>query len=108
MLPAMSSTSGLRGYSDSYFDPFWSACEDNAMVVNLHTGASGSPTDARYLYDMEHGGLLGLYEVFVFTRRPLWFMILGGVFDRHPDLKVVVAENGVQWLPSLIRRTRGA
>src|SRR6185295_4887218 len=65
MLPAMSSTSGLRGYSDSYFDPFWSACEDNDMVVNLHTGASGSPTDARYLYDMEHGGLLGLYEVFV-------------------------------------------
>jgi predicted TIM-barrel fold metal-dependent hydrolase len=103
MLPAMSSTAGLRGYSDSYFDPFWSACEDNSMVVNLHTGASGAPTDARYLYDMDHGGLLGLYEVFVFTRRPLWFMILGGVFDRHPRLKVVVAENGVQWLPSLVR-----
>ncbi len=73
------------------------------MVVNLHTGASGAPTDARYLYDIDHGGLLGLYEVFVFTRRPLWFLILGGVFDRHPNLKVVVAENGVQWLPALIR-----
>lgn len=47
--------------------------------------------------------MLGLYEVFVFTRRPLWFMIFGGVFDRHPGLKVVVAENGVQWLPSLVR-----
>jgi predicted TIM-barrel fold metal-dependent hydrolase len=30
-------------------------------------------------------------------------MIFGGVFDRHPGLKVVVTENGVQWLPSLIR-----
>ena len=39
----------------------------------------------------------------MFTRRPLWFMIFGGVFDRHPELKVVVTENGVQWLPSLIR-----
>ena len=47
--------------------------------------------------------MLGLFEVFVFTRRPLWFMIFGGVFDRHPGLKVVVTENGVQWLPSLIR-----
>ena len=47
--------------------------------------------------------MLGLYEVFVFTRRPLWFMIFGGVFDRHPNLRVVVTENGVQWLPSLIR-----
>ena len=73
------------------------------MVVNLHTGASGSATDTKFLYDTAHGGMLGLYEVFVFTRRPLWFMIFGGVFDRHPDLKVVVTENGVQWLPSLIR-----
>jgi hypothetical protein len=72
------------------------------MVVNL-TPVRQVRRPARYLYDMEHGGLLGLYEVFVFTRRPLWFMILGGVFDRHPELKVVVAENGVQWLPSLIR-----
>jgi predicted TIM-barrel fold metal-dependent hydrolase len=103
VLPAMSTTSGLRGYSDDYYEPFWSACEANEMVVNLHTGASGGPTDARQLYDAQHGGLLGLYEVFVFTRRPLWFLIFGGVFDRHPDLKVVVTENGVQWLPSLIR-----
>jgi predicted TIM-barrel fold metal-dependent hydrolase len=103
MLPAMSVKSRLPGYADDYYDPFWSACEDQSMVVNLHTGASGSATDARYLYDSKRGGMLGLYEVFVFTRRPLWFFVLGGVFDRHPGLKVVVAENGVQWLPSLVR-----
>ncbi|MBV9485548.1 MAG: amidohydrolase [Frankiaceae bacterium] len=103
MLPAMSVRSKLPGYADEYFDPFWSACEDLGIVVNLHTGASGTATDSKYLYDDDHGGMLGLYEVFVFTRRPLWFMIFGGVFDRHPKLKVVVAENGVQWLPSLVR-----
>jgi predicted TIM-barrel fold metal-dependent hydrolase len=103
MLPAMSIKSGLPGYADEYYEPFWSACEDHDMVVNLHTGASGTATDAKQLYDDKHGGFLGLYEVFVFTRRPLWFMIFGGVFDRHPKLKVVVTENGVQWLPSLIR-----
>ncbi len=107
MLPAMSLRSGLPGYADEYYDPFWSACEEHGLVVNLHTGASGTATDAKQLYDEKHGGFLGLYEVFVFTRRPLWFMILGGVFDRHPDLKVVVTENGVQWLPSLIRDMEG-
>jgi predicted TIM-barrel fold metal-dependent hydrolase len=30
-------------------------------------------------------------------------MIFGGVFDRHPDLQVVISENGVQWLPSIVR-----
>jgi predicted TIM-barrel fold metal-dependent hydrolase len=103
MLPAMSLTNGLRGYTDEYYDPFWSACEEHDMVINMHTGASGMPTDTRQLYDKKHSGTLGLYEVFVFTRRPLWFMIFGGVFDRHPNLKVVVSENGVQWLPSLVR-----
>jgi predicted TIM-barrel fold metal-dependent hydrolase len=103
MLPAMSLGSKLPGYADEYFEPLWSACEDNGMVVSLHTGASGMATDARQLYDARHGGYLGLYEVFVFTRRPLWFLILGGVFDRHPNLKVVVTENGAQWLPALVR-----
>jgi predicted TIM-barrel fold metal-dependent hydrolase len=103
MLPAMSLRGGLPGYADEYYEPLWSACEDNGVVVNLHTGASGTATDAKQLYDAKHGGFLGLYEVFVFTRRPLWFMIFGGVFDRHPDLRVVVTENGVQWLPSLVR-----
>ncbi len=103
MLPAMSLRNGLPGYADDYYEPLWSACEDHGIVVNLHTGASGTATDAKQLYDAKHGGFLGLYEVFVFTRRPLWFLIFGGVFDRHPDLKVVVTENGVQWLPSLVR-----
>ena len=103
MLPAMSIKSGLPGYADEYYEPLWSACEEYDLPVNLHTGASGSATDSKQLYDDKHGGYLGLYEVFVFTRRPLWFLILGGVFDRHPNLKVVVTENGVQWLPSLVR-----
>jgi predicted TIM-barrel fold metal-dependent hydrolase len=103
MLPAMSVGSKLPGYADPYYDPFWSACEDYGMVVTLHTGASGSATDTKYLYDAEHGRHLGLFEVFVFTRRPLWFMIFGGVFDRHPRLRVAITENGAQWVPSLIR-----
>ena len=78
---------GCPGYADDYYEPLWSACEEHGIVVNLHTGASGSATDAKQLYDDRHGGFLGLYEVFVFTRRPLWFLIFGGVFDRHPDLR---------------------
>ncbi len=103
MLPAMSVSSGLPGYADASYEPLWRACEEHGMVVNLHTGASGTATDAKALYDPVNGGYLGLFEVFVFTRRPLWFMIFGGVFDRHPDLHVTVTENGVQWLPSLVR-----
>ena len=63
MLPAMSLRTGLPGYADEYYEPLWSACEEHGIVVNLHTGASGSATDAKQLYDDRHGGFLGLYEV---------------------------------------------
>lgn len=100
-LPPMSIESGLRGYSDDYYEPFWSACEDTGMVVSIHTGAP--TTDAKYLYDSKRGRLIASYEVFTFSRRPLVFMIIGGVFDRHPRLRVVVAENFLQWYPALMR-----
>ncbi len=103
MLPAMTVTSGLPGYSDDYYEPFWTACEEHQMVINLHTGASGMATDGKQLYDPIRGGFLGPLRGVRLHRRPLWFMMFGGVFDRHPNLQVVVTENGVQWLPSLIR-----
>lgn len=100
-LPPMSWLDGLPGYADAYYDPLWSACEEYEMVVDIHTAGGGSE-DTRF-YDPVHGGIIALYEVFVFSRRLLWFIVLGGVFDRHPKLKVAIAENGSQWFPSLIR-----
>lgn len=47
MLPAMSVRSKLPGYAAAYYEPFWTACEDLGIVINLHTGASGTATDSK-------------------------------------------------------------
>ena len=31
--------------------------------------------------------------------RPFTYMVMGGVFDRHPDLRIVAAEVNCGWLP---------
>ena len=31
-------------------------------------------------------------------------MVMGGVFERHPDLTVLISELGIDWLPRLARR----
>ena len=104
VLPAMSTTSGLRGYSRRLLRAVLGGVRGRTGWSSTSTpGRRACPPTPASSTTCDHGGLLGLYEVFVFTRRPLWFMIFGGVFDRHPDLKVVVTENGVQWLPSLVR-----
>jgi hypothetical protein len=36
-------------------------------------------------------------------RRPLWQLTLGGVFDRHPGLRMVMTEVRSDWLPATLR-----
>ena len=36
-------------------------------------------------------------------RRPMWQLMLGGVFDRHPDLKLVLTEVRADWIPATLR-----
>ena len=79
----------------SYYDPFWAACQDLELVVHLHSGAA--PME-------DYGdltGMMGIYisEVCWWTARPLWFLIWGGVFERHPSLKFTVTELGAIWAP---------
>jgi hypothetical protein len=33
-------------------------------------------------------------------RRPMWQLMLSGVFDRHPDLKLLLTEIRADWLPA--------
>lgn len=34
-----------------------------------------------------------------FSSRTLWHMIYGGIFERHPKLRFIVTEQGVDWIP---------
>ena len=38
------------------------------------------------------------------SRRPLWQLMLGGVFDRHPDLRLMMTEVRADWVPDTLQR----
>jgi predicted TIM-barrel fold metal-dependent hydrolase len=102
MLPSMSTSTGLPGYTDPYYEPLWSACEELGMVLNLHVGAQANDVQL-YGSDMFTAISLSTFEQFWLSRRPVWFLILGGVFDRHLDLKMSVIENTIEWVPQCIQ-----
>ncbi len=87
---------GARGIWNEEFDPLWSVCEELQLPVNQHAG-SGSPD-----FDIEKPAdrAILLYEIQFFSHRTLWHLILGGVLERHPGLRVVFTEQGAaNWIP---------
>ena len=89
---------GLPPWYDECYDPVWAACQDLEMPVHLHSG-SGTPDYGDYgMVSM----LMYATETTYFARRPLWFLIWGGVFDRFPRMKVVFTEARSDWVPSTL------
>ena len=86
-------------YLDPSYEPVWAACEETGTVLHTHSGAG--PAD----YGLGPG-FIGIYaaEAWWWAARPLWVLILSGVFERHPGLKYVIAENGAWWVPDIIKR----
>lgn len=91
----------LPSYNDPVYDPVWAAAAETGLPVHTHSGVG--PDDDDYGITP---GLIAIYttEAYWWAARPLWALILGGVFERHPRLKYVIAENGAWWVPDIIGR----
>jgi predicted TIM-barrel fold metal-dependent hydrolase len=82
-------------YNDRAWEPFWSACEANVVTLATHVGvaspAKASGPEALALTAIEDGGY--------FARRAIWWMVFGGVFERHPGVRLVITESPGDWWP---------
>ena len=91
----------LPSYNDPVYDPVWAAAAETGLPVHTHSGVGPDEDDYGFT-----PGLLAIYatEAYWWAARPLWALILGGVFERHPKLKYVIAENGAWWVPDIVSR----
>ena len=80
-------------------EPLWAELEQLGLPVNVH-GGTGVPDYGATPASM----LLYIVEVPFYAQRPLVQLLLAGVFERHPGLKLVVTESGADWLPPLLAR----
>jgi predicted TIM-barrel fold metal-dependent hydrolase len=108
---------------DAYWDPLWAAFAERGIVLITHAGwglpqgfAMGEIEAAAARVKVQGGGEMDLAmelarsvfkEKGVFAdlraRRGMLHFMLGGVFDRHPKLKMMVTEIRADWMPAAFR-----
>jgi predicted TIM-barrel fold metal-dependent hydrolase len=103
---------------DPYFDPYWSRCAERGLAVVIHAGYGSTQSELFTTVEalresMEAAGRHDLLAEIVNNgdrffrdlrpRRAMWRLMLGGVFDRHPKLKLVMTEVRGDWLPDTLQ-----
>jgi predicted TIM-barrel fold metal-dependent hydrolase len=99
-------------------DPFWAACVDADLPVNIHInmiarearvkqqqGGTGVTAGVRKGQSKANqravGGLAGVFSVVPPT---ISQFIFSGTLDRFPELKIVLVEVGVGWIPHFLEQ----
>jgi predicted TIM-barrel fold metal-dependent hydrolase len=90
----------VRPYHDSYYDPLWAAAAHIGVPLTFHRTFGGKPAEADWDELVEQKVTVGgtAYRFFSAVR-PFTYMVFGGVFERHPDLRIVGAEVNCGWVP---------
>jgi len=89
------------------WDPFWEVCAGLQLPVHFHIGASVTAMGfyGKYSWDSHPANTrlaIGGTLLFIGNARVVTNLILSGMFDRHPDLKMVSVESGVGWIPFIL------
>jgi predicted TIM-barrel fold metal-dependent hydrolase len=82
----------LTPYNDPVWDQFFSACEDLGVTLCNHGGAGASGGTGPGAMS------IAKFEISMMARIcPMDLLIFGGVFERHPKLRLVTTESPGLW-----------
>lgn len=79
------------------YAPLWSVCEELNMPIHTHSGWSPD------YGDVQCATMMFISEVDKWAQRPFTALLWSGVFERHPNLKLVFTEAGCGWILETLR-----
>lgn len=99
--PGTLAEDGSGDYDDPMWDPFWEAAVDLGLPLSFHiltsrhSAFNGRPRGSRL------NGFLGIIRG---IQDIMGTLVYGGVFERHPGLRIVCVEADAGWVPHYMYR----
>lgn len=89
-----------------YWEPLWQAAAETGLPVHFHTLGGKREPDEPDLPEIAKRAHFAVY--ITGFQLPMAFHLMGllysGCLERHPDLKVVIGEAGLGWIPYVLDR----
>jgi predicted TIM-barrel fold metal-dependent hydrolase len=86
---------GLLPYNHPDWEPLWAAAEALAMPLTTHAQSGG---DASFAAEGKGNHIISILEVTgQNSRKAFPQLVFGGIFEKHPGLKLVFTEQPGQW-----------
>jgi len=91
-------------FTSDHYEPLWAACAEANAPVHLHilTGHSYARSQGKLYGADKIRGAVNMKQNDTITSLFDW--IFSGIFDRHPKLKMVLAESECGWLPFILQQ----
>ena len=121
-IPGKTAYPGQLPLSDPSWEPFWAKCAERGLHLWIHAGQGqqqGSlsrEVDSAYAqFDSVGRDVDKFWEILVTgvfngelfdlptPRQAMWQLMFSGVFDRHPDLKLMMNEVRGDWVPATLQ-----
>ena len=100
LIPGIPDDADVPPYYSDHYDRLWAVCEERGIVLNHHTTGTGLPDYGKH----PSSTIQWMIETSWYAHRPLWQILMSGTFDRFPDLKLVLTEQGCDWIPGMLKQ----
>jgi predicted TIM-barrel fold metal-dependent hydrolase len=94
--PGLGADGQAIDYTSEHMDPFWGAIAESGLPLSIHIGENPIAT-------ARGGWGTSLMVALSSFRKIFGDMMFGGVFDRHPSLRVVFNECGINWAAGMLQ-----
>jgi predicted TIM-barrel fold metal-dependent hydrolase len=90
---------------DPQWNPVWEVANEAALPVHFHTIGERRPDFAKLppqLVRVERAVHISGFQIYIATT--LISLIFGGVLERYRNIKIVIGESGIGWIPYVLDR----